>query len=48
MGFINGKILILHIVSMIPEEQNYVFVPKNNLGAIIEKGATLFKSLLLV
>lgn len=48
MGFINGKILILHIVSMIPEEQNYVFVPKNNLGTILEKGATLFKSLLLV
>lgn len=28
MGFINGKILILHISSMIPEEQNYVLCPK--------------------
>lgn len=28
MGFTTGKILILHRVSMIPEEQDYVLCPK--------------------
>lgn len=49
MSFINEKILILHISSMIPDEQNYILCPKIIQEVTLKRVQRFFfQSLLLI